>query len=376
MSKTTILRNTLDTRPVIMMVIGGLGAGGKEQQLLSLLKGLKQRNNYSIVLVVMNPNGSRESEALEYIENLFVIKRIFSFDIFSPLIRIVQVARKLNLSLIHTWGSGIWDFLGLCVSRWLKIRYLHGGIRSAPATLNFNNRLSKWCAKRADAVVANSQAGLMAFGQEKNPKAKVIYNGLDLSRFEGIKPISSEYDICMVANFSQNKDHQTLVNSMAIIFKAFPQAKLLLVGHDAGNLSITKTLVNRLGLDDSVIFVTDCLKPWQLIANSIIGVLATNQTIHGEGISNAILEYMMFSKPVVASDNGGNSEVIVPGMNGYLVESGSAEAIADKIILLLENPDLAKKMGILGKEMVIKNFGMNRMIDSYESIYMDLIKEP
>ncbi len=352
------------------MIVGGLGAGGKEQQLLSLLKGLKERDSYSVILVAMNPNGLREDEARQYVDQLITIKRVVPFAFFQPLLRVIQISRRYKASVIHTWGSGIWDLLGLCASRWLKIPFLHGGIRSAPVSLNLNNRISKWSAKHANVVVANSQAGLIAFGQESNPKARVIYNGLDLARFKGIETEQIQHDLCMVANFSSHKDHQTLVNAMALIVKVIPGAKLLLVGHDAGTLSSILELVDNLGIIESVVFVTDSVKPYQFIANSIICILST----FSEGISNSILEYFAFAKPVVASDVAGNSEIIVPGKNGYLVEAGSAEALADKVIMLLSNPELGRKLGEYGKEMVIEKFSVESMISSYETTFLDLLE--
>lgn len=371
MSKTKESRSSEHSRPVILMIIGGLGAGGKEQQLLSLLKGFKERGKFSVILVTMNPNGLRETEARNYVDQLINIHRSRFTGLFSPLVKVVKIAHKYDAALIHTWGSGVWDLLGLLASRWLKIPFLHGGIRSAPATLNFNNRLSRWSANHADTVVANSQAGLKAFGQESNPNARVIYNGLDFSRFEGIEPGQIQYDLCMVANFSNHKDHQTLVKAMALIIKDFPQAKLLLVGHDAGTLDQTKNMVNQLGLVNSVIFVTDCIKPYQYIADSKVCVLAT----YGEGISNSILEYSAFAKPVIASDAPGNSEIIVSGKNGFLVKVGSAEALAEKAVLLLENPDLRRRLGDCGKEFVMQKFSVESMITSFESTFIGLIEK-
>lgn len=372
MNKTEDFRIQAHNRPVILMIIGGLGAGGKEQQLISLLKGIRSRGNFSVVIVVLNPDGSRSSEVNDLVDALFFINRLHPFSFFYPLFQIVQIARKFNASIVHSWGSGIWDILSLFVARLTRAPFLHGGIRSAPSSLNLNNRLSKWSAKHANLVVANSQAGLQAFGQADNPKAQVIYNGLDLERFDGVEGIRpSQYDLCMVGNFSLKKDHRTLINSMRIIIDAIPEARLLLVGHDAGTLTQTRTLVDELNLNDSVAFITDCLKPYQFIANSKICVLST----HGEGISNAILEYFVFSKAVIATDVPGNSEIIESGKNGYLVKAGSAEALAEKAISLLANLELAKTLGACGKEIVLKRFSVDGMISSYESTYLNLLEQ-
>jgi hypothetical protein len=164
MNKTEDFRSQDSNRPVILMIIGGLGAGGKEQQLISLLKGIRSQGNFSVVMVYMNPNGSRVSEVNKLVDRLIFIKRLHSLAFFQPLFEIVQIARKFNISIVHSWGSGIWDVLGLLVAQLIKVPFLHGGIRSAPSSLNLNNRLSKWSAKHADAVVVNSKAGLHAFG--------------------------------------------------------------------------------------------------------------------------------------------------------------------------------------------------------------------
>jgi glycosyltransferase involved in cell wall biosynthesis len=96
---------------------------------------------------------------------------------------------------------------------------------------------------------------------------------------------------------------------------------------------------------------------------------------YGEGISNAILEYFVFSKPVIATDVPGNSEIIMSGKNGYLVEVGSAEALAEKIVVLFKNPSLANQMGMFGKTMVTKMFGLQIMVDSFESVYLSLTEK-
>ncbi len=64
----------------------------------------------------------------------------------------------------------------------------------------------------------------------------------------------------------------------------------------------------------------------------------------------------------------------MPGKNGFLVPVQSAEALAEKAILLLQDPDLAVQMGVSGNEMVIDRFGIEKMIDAFDSVYSGMIQ--
>ena len=66
-----------------------------------------------------------------------------------------------------------------------------------------------------------------------------------------------------------------------------------------------------------------------------IGVLMTNNLVHQEGVSNSILEYMAFSKPVIASKGGGTSEIVIPEETGFLINPFDVNDLAKKIVYLL-----------------------------------------
>jgi glycosyltransferase involved in cell wall biosynthesis len=161
---------------------------------------------------------------------------------------------------------------------------------------------------------------------------------------------------------------------MSEISKHYPKSKLYLVGHDYGMLKDCQSLVKKLSIVDKVEFVTNCSHPEPIIGKCQIGILATNETVHGEGISNALLEYMALSKPVIASMNGGNSEVVVENSTGFLVDPGIPEAISEKVIFLFENPEIGIIMGKRGKEIVNENFSLTRMEKDYLRLYQEFIQ--
>lgn len=356
----------------ILLLCGGMGPGGKERQIIELLKGLKRNNRFRTILAIGHLDGVWEAEAAKWADQVWRIKRLSSYDFVTPLIELIQHSKKEKVDVIHTWGGGIWDLYGWVVARMLHITFIHGGIRSAPLFLNMANKISRWAASHADMIIANSKSGLDSFGFQNHPRSRVIYNGVDLRRFMGIE-ISPENQsmVCMVANFSDKKDHTTPVYALPLILRSFPEARLVLVGHDAGTLESTRKLVTDLGLSQAVQFVTDTLNPEPIIAGCQLGLLSS----YTEAISNSILEYMGMHKPVIATANSGNAEVVESGITGFLIPPNSPEILAEHIIRLLCNPDLARSMGEAGYQRLVDRYSLERMVNSYEDQYSFLLEK-
>jgi glycosyltransferase involved in cell wall biosynthesis len=103
-----------------------------------------------------------------------------------------------------------------------------------------------------------------------------------------------------------------------------------------------------------------------------IGVLTSNTDTHGEGISNAIMEYMALGKPVVATDCGGNGELILEGETGYLIANRDTDALCNRLELLLGDAALARRLGEAGRRRIAETFGLERMTASYAALYRSL----
>ena len=84
----------------------------------------------------------------------------------------------------------------------------------------------------------------------------------------------------------------------------------------------------------------------------------------------AILEAMMAGKPVIATRVGGNPELIEEGRTGLLVESESSQALVKALEILLGNRDVARQMGIAGREKAQSEFGVDGMVRQYAALYM------
>ncbi|MGH3055206.1 MAG: glycosyltransferase, partial [Gaiellaceae bacterium] len=276
----------------ILVMVDGLPVGGTERQVVALLKGLQGNGRFRAFLAVLDRGGQLEAEAVQFSAGLCAVRRVSRLDIM-PAFAAIREAKRAGAQLIHTfgWMSGV---AGLVAARALRRPIINGSIRGTPPVLRVRERLSRWCALRSNVIVANSTAGLEAYGVGGHPKARVIANGLDFTRFANVQP--EAYDrptICMVANFNQYKDHETVVRALPLIRQVVPQAQLVFVGNDCGTMATTRALVGQLGLDAAVRFVTHVTQPEPVVAGSDVCVLMSPE---GEGLSNAVLEYMVQGK--------------------------------------------------------------------------------
>lgn len=92
-----------------------------------------------------------------------------------------------------------------------------------------------------------------------------------------------------------------------------------------------------------------------------------------EGVSNTLLEAMATGLPVIATDVGGNAELVVQDRTGTLVTSGDADSMADAMIRYFESPNLARRHGMAGRDRVCERFSLNRMVTDYQTLYSRML---
>ena len=237
-------------------------------------------------------------------------------------------------------------------------------------------RFSHW-------VTVNSKAvGEDTIRRDRGNAAKIrlIYNGLNLEELTTtiankpkirqalhIDPIHKI--IITVANLIPYKGHSELLKTAAMVIKRFSNSLFLLVGQDRGIQKGLEQQAQELGIGSSIIFLGQRRDIPDLLAASDISVLPS----HEEGFSNVVLESMAAGLPVVANWVGGNSEAIMDGETGWLVEPRNTQELAMKIMDLLEDPGKAAKWGEAGRRRVEQNFSHEKMVAEHIKLYTESI---
>lgn len=365
----------------ILHFIPSLRSGGMERQLVELILGFNQMRYFSHVLYLMSSK-IHYKYILKSKVPITVIERDKKHDI-KFFFRFLSSCMKVRPNIIHSWNS-MCSIYALPAAKLIGAKFINGFVRDAPmnlSLLNKNKFRSFFTFPFSDAIISNSIAGLEAYKVPKN-KAKCIYNGFDLARIDNIKEpdfMKASMDIRpnqkiigMVASFFDNKNHIDFIHACQKIMKNRSDIVAILVG-DGPNLKYCKSIIAP-KFKHQFLFLGERIDVENIINIFDVGVLVTNTNVHGEGISNAVMEYMALSKPVVVTYCGGNAELVKDGGTGFIVKHGEVDELSDKIRYLIDHPRLASSYGAAGYNRIKENFSISRMVNSYSIFYRKLIK--
>ncbi|MGD0646655.1 MAG: glycosyltransferase [Acidobacteriaceae bacterium] len=205
-------------------------------------------------------------------------------------------------------------------------------------------------------------------------RVETIYNGLDLSVWDAPSRLAKapgEFLVTTVGNIRRVKGHDLFIKAAAAIMPQFPKASFSIAGDvlDPVYFAELQSLVRDLGLSDHFRFeggVTDLRRH---LAGADIFVLPSRS----EGFSNALVEAMAASLPVVATNVGGNAEAVQDGTTGFIVPSEDPTALTNAIVTLLSDPALTTAMGAAGRDLATDKFTTETMMKRIASAYGTLL---
>jgi glycosyltransferase involved in cell wall biosynthesis len=228
----------------------------------------------------------------------------------------------------------------------------------------------------ADRVVVNATAIKESLAESgvSIQKIVVIPNGVVCHEFFGDdRPNVLQPRVGMVANFRRQKDHFTFLDAAKIVLSHIPDARFMLIGGGPREHEVS-SYAREHGLEGHVDFLGTMTETEVsgVLKSLTVSVLSSHRN---EGLPNVVLEAMAASKPVIATDVGGTREAIEDGQTGFLIPPRNAEALAEKVICLLQDRDKAIKMGMAGRRRAESLFSLSRMRESFENLYAQLLSE-
>ena len=364
----------------ILLINDSLIRGGKERRMIELIKGLTVQKEVAVELILL-------SDVIDYPEihdldiPLHILIRKPKKD---PRVayRIYKLARRFQPDIVHCWSSMATMF-AIPATKALGAKLINANIADAPRNLKpWGKQLlrAKLTFPFSDIVLSNSKAGLVAYHAPR-AKGRFIYNGFDFNRIKTLTDpavvrekfaLQTPFVVGMIAAFYDRKDYATYVRAAIEVATLRTDVTFMAIG-EGPNLAACAAMVPP-GLKDRIRFTGRQNDVESIIHTFTLGVLSTNMDVHGEGISNSIIEYMVLNKPVVATEGGGTNEIVFDGENGFLIPEKSPEVMAEKINYLLDHPEEAKRMGENGRQLIYEVFNLSDMTDRYCDLYAELLK--
>lgn len=362
----------------VCLLIGQLGLGGAEKQLVLLARGLSGRGIRTHLLVLFD-TGPREEELRE--SGVSVVRLGFqrrSLGLRSAVgnvrafVRLVSFLRRerpqvLQAFLFHAY------VLAAPAARMARVPVLIAGRRSLGFFKRGNRTalaLEKVATRWTDFLVANATAIADEVQRDEGVPAQkiaVIPNGMAPREFQTVAPadvLTSLPVVLCVANLATHKGHRYLLEACAELQETGAPCTLVLVGDGPQRPALQQLAVQR-GIDTRFLGARTDVSGFLTRADVVVLPSLF------EGSSNAVMEAMAVGRPIVATAVGGTPELLQG--RGVLVPPADAPALADGLRQMLGNRENAAMLGRRAREWALANLTADTMVDRYLTLYGRLL---
>lgn len=359
----------------ILHVVENMNLGGLETVLLNLIA-TQLRHGQSVQVVCLFEEGVLAPKLRELNVPLSALHKRGGLD-FRAICRLRKAIRGFGPDVIHTHNA-VCNYYTVLAAMFLGYRIVntrHGmGGDASRSRGNLLYRLSLPFTRRSIFVCDKARSKFSEMLGIPQAKSLVIYNGIDTARFDcsaapgNTQELRAAYPhnviVGTVGRLNALKDQATLLKSFALVREKIPYALLVLVGDGELRNALTD-MASQQRIQDSVIFLGSRADVHHLLCQMDVYVM-TSLT---EGFSIALLEACAARRAIVATNVGGNPEIIRHEISGLLVAPGEAESIAQAIIRLLQSPELAQRYAANAYEWVQQHGTLENMYQNYQRAY-------
>lgn len=374
----------------IALLIGSMREGGAEGQLVLHARELKARG-HEVAIMLLHPEGARLPGLRAEGFLIFPVDLPRFRPIWNPLPWLQLVGRwwrtgaflrSWRPDVLHAWlfWAHLWAWLTLPLAgRRVPL------ITSRLGTPTRDSRGRRFLAvesrinRRASAVWANSEGvarDVAALEKNLPPGSPVVIrNGLPIESLlaaptadlRALFPELADARLVAihVASLIPVKAHDVLLQAWDEVRRTDPGVKVLCVGADGGLRQKLEAQRDSLGLTRHVIFAGPRPDVPSLIKGADLGILCS----HREGLSNAMLEYMILGKPIICTDVNGTREAVTPDVDGLVVPTADPTALAAAILRLAKDAELRARLGATAAENTRTRFGLASMVDALLNLY-------
>lgn len=368
------LKPAADRGPLrVMFVITCMPVGGAETLLVNLVRRMDRAlfEPELCCLKYFGPLG--ETLACEIPAFTGLLKHKYDFRVLGRLTRLLVERRIDAVITVGTGGDKMF---------WGRLAAWRAGVPVVASALHSTGLpdhvewLNRQLAPLTDAFIAVAAPHAVYLAEHEGcpaDKVRIVPNGVDVERFRPLETSSALRNelglspdapvATIVAALRPEKNHELFLHAAARVREKNPDARFLIVG-DGERRAALEALAAELQLGESVKFLGTRSDIPELLALADTLVLSS----HMEANPVSILEALACGKPVVATRVGSIPESVKDGVNGYLVAPGDAEQLADRVGALLADRDLARRLGAAGREIVVREWSLERMVEGYQNL--------
>ncbi len=358
--------------------VENLERGGLERVVIELIRAQRERGHHCRVICLFQ-HGKLAPELQAQGIDVQAVGKQAGFDLGA-----VGRARRLLLrhprTVLHTHNGMSNYYAGLASWRLPLLRRVNTYHSMPPERASGRAEwLYRTSLRHTDVLAAVSELARRRFveqGVTTRGQLVTVPNGIQLERFA---PADRERHAWLAAELGAPpdalllgtvgrlhpaKDQANLIRAFTTVGHAQPRARLVLVGDGALRLELEQ-LAAAGGMAGRIHFLGDRDDVAGLLRGLDLFVLSSRT----EGYSMALLEACASALPIVATDVGGNSEIVREGINGRLVRAEDSAALAQGIIDVLAVPERLPEMGRAGREWVMGRGSFRAMADAYDGLY-------
>jgi glycosyltransferase involved in cell wall biosynthesis len=350
----------------ISIFVPTLMKGGTEKQCLLLAKSLKEK--YNVYIVVLNGN------LIDIQNKEFLLKNQITYISLKGIliVRIIdffKVMKKNRIEIIFAYLASC-NFIAATIGRLAGVNFIFGGIRNSVFShhkLLIQKLLHNYS---LDYSISNNYIGvnnLIKKGFEAS-KFIVIPNYIEHNNNLSIRIDRERKTILTVGRFVPSKDYYTSLLSIKHLIMLMSENGIKIKYNIIGYGPLHKSVINWISELDLENYVDIIINPDNLSEYYENSDIFLSCSIF-EGLSNAIMEAMSFSLPIIATDVGDNNRLVINGENGFVVKPKDYATIAGKLLYLINNNNLRIDYGKRSFNIINENYNLN----SFKKSYVDLI---
>ena len=356
----------------VIHFVENLERGGLERTVIDLIAAQRDAGHACRVICLFEPGQLASELTAQGVEVTACHKRR-GLD-WSAVRRARALLRRHPGAVLHTHNAtahyhAVLAAWGLPLARVINTRHSMGAVDPRSR----KEWLYRRSMRQTDYVAGVCEAARRCFddqGVRPRERLLAVPNGIRLERFRaadaaGRAVLATELGwpadcriIGTVGRLQPVKEQQGLLR------EEMPQAVLAVVGDGALRAQL-EGLAGELELGDAVRFLGDRSDVPRLLTGLEVFALPSRS----EGYSIALLEACAAGLPIVATDVGGNREIVRDGVNGKLIAPGDPDALAAALLALLETPETAARMGRAGRDWVLAEGSFRTMALRYERLY-------